>query len=146
MFPIRENFLCLQHNSINIYDNHGKFECALSYDIGGSSRAFWQGESIVIYLVRENTFVLLDENFNVNKIYEYIGNDVSEFVIDLDNTKEITHEGVSYNLSGVKKLTRTDSEGEKIIYTYHSDYSIIIIIVLIGISVIIIDFITKKWK
>ncbi len=138
--------LCLQHNCINIYDNKGNFEYALSYEIDGSSIAFWQEESIVIYIVRGSTFVLLDENCNVDNVYESTSDVDSELIRKFRNVKEITHEGISYNLSGVKKLTRTDSESEKIIYTYHSDYSTIIMIILIGISVIIIEFITKKCK
>lgn len=136
--------LCLQQNCINVYDSHGNFEYALNYDTDGSSRAFWQGENIVIYFIRENIFVLLDENCNVSKIYEYTGNDASEFIISLDNTKEITHEGVTYNLSGVRKLMRTDSEGENVIYTYHSDYSMIIKVALIGASVIAVNYFNSK--
>lgn len=138
--------LCLQHNCINIYDNQGNFEFSLNYnEIDGSSIAFWYGDDIVIYLFRANTFILIDNNCNVKKVYEFTEDD-SSIINTFRNKKEIIYKEISYNLSGIKKLTRTDSEGEKIIYTYHSNASIIIIIVLIGISVIIIEFITKKCK
>ncbi len=70
--------ICLENDTVQIYDEDGTFQFAILYDSNGSgSMAFWNEENIVIYIYREHICVFFDADGTLGEIYEFNGDSTS---------------------------------------------------------------------
>lgn len=88
--------ICLENQTVNVYDNNGKFKFAIEYDSNSSSSmAFWQESNIVIYIFREHICVFFHEDGTLDEIYKF-GGDSSSLINSVIKKKEITIDDCTY--------------------------------------------------
>lgn len=89
--------ICLENQTINVYDDKGKFKFAIEYDSNSSSSmAFWQESNIVIYIFREHICVFFHEDGTLDEIYEF-GGDSSGLINGVLKKKKITIDDCTYS-------------------------------------------------
>lgn len=61
--------VCLKNKGINIYDSNLVFKYSISYNVDGSSIAFWINENPAIYLDRGDLIVVFSNEGEILKVY-----------------------------------------------------------------------------
>lgn len=88
--------ICLENQTVNVYDSNGMFRFTIEYDSNSSSSmAFWHGNNIVIYIFREHICVFFNEDGTLAEIYEFGGNS-SDLINGVIKKKKITVGNCTY--------------------------------------------------
>lgn len=88
--------ICLENQTVNVYDSNGVFRFTIEYDSNSSSSmAFWYGNNIVIYIFREHICAFFNEDGTLTEIYEFKG-DSSELINHVIKKNKITVDNYTY--------------------------------------------------
>lgn len=93
--------ICLKNKGINIYDSNLIFKYSISYNVDGSSIAFWINEKPAIYLDRGDLIVVFSNEGEILKVY---------------NAANTVENGKLY-----RQITDTNKEDE--VFTYSMTFS-----------------------
>lgn len=151
----------LSQKNISVYDEKGSFIYGYTFKSDGSFGVGWKNDFLVIYLVRENASITLNNNGEVllcEEIKDTAEN--SSYWNDEIFSAERTRNNTRYTMKNKSKLLnifatsysvleKTDESGVSIIYDNSSNYEIKLIAECMGIIVLIIIAIiclTKQFK
>ena len=151
----------LPKKNISVYDEKGSFIYGYNFKSDGSFGVGWKNDFLVIYLVRENAAITINNNGDVLLCEEI--KDTAENSSYWNNeifSAERTRNNTRYTMKNKSKLLnifatsysvleRTDESGVSTVYDNSSNYEIKLIAECLGIIVIIIIAIvclTKQFK
>lgn len=151
----------LPKKNISVYDEKGSFIYGYNFKSDGSFGVGWENDFLVIYLVRENAAITINNNGDVLLCEEI--KDTAENSSYWNNeifSAERTRNNTRYTMKNKSKLLnifatsysvleRTDESGVSTVYDNSSNYEIKLIAECLGIIVIIIIAIvclTKQFK
>lgn len=119
--------ICLNNNSINIYNNSLEFLYSINFDVNGTSIAFWYNEIPAIYLSKTDEIIQVDKNgiISAYKVKNTIEN--SNIYRQIRGNRTIINENYSYKLCyssflqkammiNPTKLIRENESNEVVIY------------------------------
>lgn len=154
-FDISENgdialgFHKFARKSVCVYNSDGRFKYGYSFDTDGQFGIGWNEERIVIYLVRGDIAVLIDDNANImemQKIQNTFPNNSywNHTVFKTSRTTDDADYSIRNDLgllnlfamSSYSKLVKKDRDGEETIL-YDASNSLAITIITYGIIVIL---------
>lgn len=151
----------LSKKYISVYNGQGDFICGYKINTNGKFGVGWKDTRLIIYLVRENAAITIDDNGEVLMCEEIKDTEENRFYWDneifsaerIKNNSRYTMKNRSKLLNifatSYSILEKTDESGESTVYDNSSNYEIKLIAECSGIIVLIIIAIiclTKQFK
>lgn len=119
--------ICLNNNSVNVYNNALEFLYNIDFDVNGTSIAFWYNEIPAIYLSKTDEIIQVDKNgiISAYKVKNTLEN--SKTYRQIRGNRTIVNENCSYKLcysSSLQKammidptkMVRVNKEKQEIVY------------------------------